>query len=78
MITAMRNPEHALDRTHGAADAGPDCTTYDSANRASDPVTLIGAFLRAPHNALSVSCVGHGHQRQRRGGNRKRQPERQA
>jgi hypothetical protein len=60
MPAAIRNPEHAFDRTHGAADAGPDRTTDDAANGASNPVAFISAFLRAPHDALSVSYVGHG------------------
>ena len=60
MPAAMRNPEHAFDRTHGAADASPDRTTYDAADRTCDPVALIGALLRPTHDALGMSDVGNG------------------
>jgi len=60
MIAAMRNPKHAFDRTHSAADAGPDRATYDAADRTCDPVALIGALLRPTHDALGVSDVGNG------------------
>jgi hypothetical protein len=57
---AMRNPEHALDRAHGAADTGPDSAAHDTADRTCDPVALIGAFLRSAHDALGVSDVRNG------------------
>ena len=60
MPAAMRNPEHALDRAHSAANTGPDRATHDTADRTCDPVALMGAFLRSAHDALRVSDVGNG------------------
>src|SRR6478736_6261942 len=51
---AIRNPEHALDRPHRAADAG----TNRAANRAGDPVAFIGPLLRAAHDTLGMTDMG--------------------
>ena len=53
-----RDPEHALDRAHGAADTGADRTADHAAHRTGDPVTFVGAFLRAAHDALGMSGMG--------------------
>jgi hypothetical protein len=60
----MRQAKHAFDRAHGAADTGANGPAYDPADRARDAVAFIGAFLRAAHDALGVSDVGNGEQRQ--------------
>src|SRR5258708_32004595 len=71
---AIGNTEHALDRAHGAADAGAYRTADHTTHRAGDPVTFVGAFLRAAHDALRVPGMGHCEQREDNGGGRKHQP----
>src|SRR5579864_543662 len=51
----MRHAEHALDRAHGAADAGANCASDHSAHRTGDPVAFVGALLSAAHDALAVA-----------------------
>ena len=46
-IAAIADPEHALDRAHGAADAGTDCAANHATDRAGHPVTFVSAVLRA-------------------------------
>src|SRR5437879_2893622 len=54
----IRNSEHALDGSHGAADAGPDRTANHTADRAGNPVAFRRALLRAAHHALRMPDVG--------------------
>ena len=66
-----RNPEHALDGAHRAADAGADRATDHTADRTGDPVTFLRAFLRAAHDALRMPDMGHRQQRENDGRGRK-------
>jgi hypothetical protein len=68
---AMRNPEYALDRAHGATNSGPDRPADDSTYRPSDAIAFVGTFLRSAHDTLGVADMGNSQQRQHRG--RKRQ-----
>ena len=77
-IAAIRNPEHALDCAHGAADAGSDRAANHATYGAGDPVTFVGALLRAAHDALGVADMRDRQQRKDDGGRRKPEPERQA
>jgi hypothetical protein len=64
---AMRNPEHALDSTHGAANTSPNRAADDTADRAGNPIALIGAFPGPAHDALGVTDVRYREERQRGG-----------
>src|SRR6266702_4011455 len=55
---AIRNPEHALDRAHCAADAGADRATNHTAHRAGDPASFVGTLLRPAHDALGMTDMG--------------------
>ena len=54
----MGHAQHALDRTYSAADTGAHCTPDDAADRAGDPVSLVRALLRTPHDALGMTRAG--------------------
>lgn len=71
----MRNAEHALDRTNGAADTGPDDASDRAAHGASDPVTFIRAFLGTAHDALGVAGLRQSQQREQDGGGCEQQAE---
>ena len=75
-VSAIGDSEHALDRAHGAADAGPNRTTDHAAHRAGDPVTFIRAFLRAANDGLGMSDMGKRQQGEHDGGHREREPRR--
>jgi hypothetical protein len=55
--TVIRNPEHALDGTHRAADAGADRAADQAANRTGHPIAFGRALLRATHDALCMADV---------------------
>src|SRR6059058_3563055 len=55
---AIRNPEHALDRTHRAADAGADRAANHTAHGAGDPASFVGTLLRPAHDALGMTDRG--------------------
>ena len=66
-IATVVDAEYALHGAHRAADAGPDCSADDTADRAGNPVSFVGAFPRAAHDALRVpdmrdreQCKHHG------------------
>src|SRR3979411_2229190 len=54
----IRNPEHALDGSHCATDAGPDRAANHTADRAANPVAFRRALLRAAHDALRMPDMG--------------------
>src|SRR5258708_7342503 len=70
-VAAIWNPEHALDRPHGAADAGTHGAADHTTHRAGDPVTFVGALPGAAHDALGVPGMGDRQQREEDGGGRK-------
>ena len=47
--------ENAVYGAHSATDTGSDDTSDRTANGPGNPVTFIGAFLRATHDALGVA-----------------------
>ncbi len=55
IVAMVGNTEHTLDRTHRAADTGTDGAPNHAAHGAGDPVTFVGAFLGAAHNALGMA-----------------------
>ena len=57
-VATIGNPEHALDRAHGATDAGADCAADHAPYRACDPVAFIRSFLGATDDALGVPAWG--------------------
>jgi hypothetical protein len=57
-VAAIRNPEHALDGTHRAADAGPYRAANHATHWAGDPVAFRGTLLRATHDALRMAKMG--------------------
>src|SRR5437870_9970672 len=59
---AIRNPEHALDRTHRAADAGADRAANHTAHGAGDPASFVGTLLRPAHDTLGVTGIGNREQ----------------
>jgi hypothetical protein len=61
-IATIRNPEHALDGAHRAADAGADRAAHHAAHRAGDPVAFPGALLGAAHDALRMPDLGDSEQ----------------
>jgi hypothetical protein len=69
MVMPMRfgEPEHALDRAHGAADTGADRASDHAAHGTGYAITFVGALLRTTDNALGMAGVGHCKQRQRDG-----------
>jgi hypothetical protein len=73
----MRHTEHTLDSAHGATDTGSDGAAHDTADRTRGAVALIGAFLRATHDALRMGRVRDCQQRQRAGGSGKNPTSRQ-
>jgi hypothetical protein len=54
----MGHAEYTLHRADGAADACADCTPDHPAHRASYPVALISALLRAADDALGMTEMG--------------------
>jgi hypothetical protein len=72
------DPEHALDRAHGTADAGTNGAADHPADRAGNPVAFCGALVRTTHDALGVADTGRSDQRQDEGGGRKQEPQRKA
>jgi hypothetical protein len=74
-IAAIRNPEHAINGTHGAADAGADRAANHAAYRTGGPVALIRAFLRTADDALRMPELGDREQRQSDGRNGKTKPD---
>ncbi|MDA9404738.1 hypothetical protein XH79_39215 [Bradyrhizobium sp. CCBAU 45389] len=77
-IVAMGNAEHALHCTHGAADTGADRTTDHASDGTGDPVTFIGPFLGAAHDALSMTSSRQCEQCKQDGGGREQQADGQA
>src|SRR5439155_25182507 len=59
---AIRNPEHALDRAHRAADAGADRAANHTAHGAGDPASFVGTLLRPAHDALGMTDRGNREQ----------------
>jgi hypothetical protein len=55
---AAIHPEYASNGAHRAADAGSDRAANYTADGPGNPVAFAGAFLRAPHEALSVADMG--------------------
>src|SRR3981189_633884 len=54
----IRNPEHALDGSHYATDAGPDRAANHTADRAPHPLAFRRALWRAAHDALRMPDMG--------------------
>ena len=73
-IAAIRDAEHALDRAHGATDAGADGAANHAAHRAGDPVPLISALMGSADDALGMAGVGNSGQRQCEASGRKQEP----
>ena len=59
---AIRNPEHALDRAHRAADAGADGAANHTAHGAGDPASFVGTLLSPAHDTLGVPDIGNREQ----------------
>jgi hypothetical protein len=53
--SSIGNTQRAIDRADCAANTCPDCLANYAADRASYPVTFVGALLRASHDTLRVS-----------------------
>jgi hypothetical protein len=77
-ITAVTDPEYTPHRAHGATNPCAYGAADNAANRAGDPVALIGSFLGPPHDALSMPGMGYRDQRKRDGGSSERQADREA
>jgi hypothetical protein len=75
IMAPIGNPEHAIHRTDGAADTGADRAANHATDRAGNPVTFIGAFLRATHDTLCMDELGDREQRQGDGRNGKTEPD---
>src|SRR4030081_3110852 len=58
----IRNPEHALDGSHCATDAGPDRAANHTPDRAANQVDLRRALLRPPPDALRMPDMGNREQ----------------
>lgn len=74
-VVTMRNAEHTLDRTNGAADTGTDDATDRTAHGAGNPVALVRAFLGAADDALGVAGLRQRQQREQDGGGCEHQAE---
>jgi hypothetical protein len=48
----MRDPKNAFNSADSPTDTGSDGAANNAADWASDTIALIGAFLRAAHDAL--------------------------
>ena len=66
------NAEHAIHRADRAADTGSDRAADHTAYRTGGPVTFVGAFLRAAHDALGMPDMGDREQREGDGRDRQR------
>jgi hypothetical protein len=75
IMTPIGNPEHAINGTHSAADAGADRAANHTAYRTGGPVAFIRAFLRTADDALRMPELGDREQRQGDGRNRKTEPD---
>ena len=74
-VAAIGNPEHALDRAHGAAHTGTHGAADHAAHRAGDPVAFVGA-LRAPRTIpWALPAWGIASSARDDGGSCERQPE---
>ena len=66
-IAAIRNPEYAIHGADRTANAGTDRAANHPADRTGGPVAFVSAFLRAAHDALRMSDMGHRQQREGEG-----------
>ena len=56
----LRDTEHTLDAALNAADDPADRAAHGPSDWTCRTIALLGPFLRAPNDALSLRCQGHG------------------
>ena len=69
----VRNAQDAVYGAHSATNTGSDDASDRTAYRTGDPVTLVGPFLGATHDALAVAGLRHASQGEKDGSAREKQ-----
>ena len=76
-VAVIGDPQNTVDGAYRATDAGANDAANSAAHGTCDAITLIRAFLGAPHDPLAVTGLRHANQGKKDGSAGEKQANRQ-